>query len=290
MNIWLEEHMRLLCNVFCTLLAAYAGLALYVYLFQESQVYFPELPSRRVEATPASVGLEFETVGLATEDGESLAGWFVPAPDPRGTVLYFHGNGGNIGHRVEIIRDFHELGFNVLIFDYRGYGESSGSPGEEGTYRDAMAAWRFLTETRRMPPQSIVFFGESLGGAVAAWLAERQLPGALVLYATFTSVPDMARKLYPILPVSILVRMGYDTRATLARVSCPVLIMHSSEDEIVPYAHGETLYATAPGEKALVTLRGGHNDALFVSRERYRGAVREFLQQHFTPAAKAQAR
>ncbi len=282
--------MRLLCNVFCTLLAAYAGLALYVYLFQESQVYFPELPSRRIEATPANIGLAFDAVRLATEDGESLTGWFVPAPNPRGTVLYFHGNGGNIGHRVEIIRDFHDLGFNVLIFDYRGYGESSGSPSEEGTYRDAMAAWRHLTEARRIPAQSIVFFGESLGGAVAAWLAERHMPGALVFYATFTSVPDMARKLYPILPVGMLVRLSYDTRSALARVTCPVLIMHSSEDEIVPYSQGETLYASVPGKKELVTLQGGHNDALFVSRERYRSAVRAFLHEHFTAAGKEQER
>lgn len=274
--------MRLTWIVLCTLLAAYAGLALYVYLFQERLVYFPELPSRRVDATPASIGLAFEPVGLVTEDGETLAGWFVPAPSPRGTVLYFHGNGGNIGHRVEIVRDFHELGLNVLIFDYRGYGESSGSPGEQGTYRDAMAAWRHLTETRHIPAASIVLFGESLGGAVAAWLAEHHTPGALVLYAAFTSVADMARTLYPILPARLVIRLGYDTRAALASVACPVLIMHSSEDEIVPYAQGEILHATAPGQKSLVTLRGGHNDALFVSRDLYRRALGDFLQENLT--------
>lgn len=278
--------MRLLWSVLCILLVAYAGLALYVYFFQERLVYFPELPSRRVDATPASVDLAFETVVLATEDGETLAGWFIPAPSPSGTVLYLHGNGGNIGHRVEIIRDFHDLGLNVLIFDYRGYGESSGSPGEQGTYRDAMSAWRHLTETRHIPAASIVFFGESLGGAVAAWLAERHPPGALVLYATFTSVADMARTLYPILPVRPIVRLVYDTRAALARVASPVLIMHSSEDEIVPYSQGETLYATAPGRKELVTLRGGHNDALFVSRDRYRRALGDFLQGKLTAATR----
>lgn len=270
--------MRLLWTILGTLLAAYAGLALYVYFFQERLVYFPELPSRRVDATPASVGLVFEAVSISTEDGETLAGWFIPAPGERGTVLYLHGNGGNIGHRVEMIRNFHDLGLNVLIFDYRGYGESSGSPGEEGTYRDATAAWRHLTESRRIPATSIVFFGESLGGAVAAWLAERHQPGALVLYATFTSVADMARALYPFLPARLIARLDYDTRAALARVTCPVLIMHSSEDEIVPYAQGEILHATAPGQKSLVTLRGSHNDALFVSRDRYQRALADFLQ------------
>lgn len=271
--------MRLLWIVLGTLAAAYAGLALYVYFFQERLVYFPELPSRRVEVTPASVGLAFEPVTLATEDGEILAGWFVPAPSPRGTVLYLHGNGGNIGHRVEVVRDFHELGLGVLIFDYRGYGASSGSPGEEGTYRDAVAAWRHLTETRRIPAASIVLFGESLGGAIAAWLAERHAPGAVVLYAAFSSIADMARALYPFLPARLVARLGYDTRAALPHVACPVLIMHSSEDEIVPYAQGERLFAAAPGRKKLVALRGGHNDALFVSRDVYRRALRDFLQE-----------
>lgn len=277
--------MRQLWIVLFTLSAAYAGLALYVYFFQERLVYFPELPSRRVDSTPASVGLGFEAVSLATEDGETLAGWFVPAPRPRGTVLYIHGNGGNIGHRVEIIRDFHELGLNVLIFDYRGYGASSGTPSEQGTYRDALAAWRHLTETRRIPAASIVFFGESLGGAVAAWLAERHAPGALVLYAAFTSVADMARALYPVLPAGLVARLDYDTRAALARVACPVLILHSREDEIVPYAQGERLFATAPGKKTLVALRGGHNDALFVSRDVYRRALEDFLRGDFVGKA-----
>lgn len=280
--------MRLLWIVLFTLAAAYAGLALYVYLFQERLVYFPELPSRRVEVTPASVGLGFEAVSLATEDGETLAGWFVPAPSPRGTVLYIHGNGGNIGHRVEIIRDFYELGLNVLIFDYRGYGASSGTPGEQGTYRDALAAWRHLTEARRIPAAGIVLFGESLGGAVAAWLAERHAPGALVLYAAFTSVADMARALYPVLPAGLVARLRYDTRAALARVACPVLILHSREDEIVPYAQAERLFAAAPGKKTLVALRGGHNDALFVSRDVYRRAVEDLLRGDFAGQGKAE--
>jgi hypothetical protein len=145
-------------------------------------------------------------LALTTEDGEQLSGWFIPAREPRATLLYLHGNGGNIGHRLDPIAVFNRLGLGVLIIDYRGYGDSTGRPGEEGTYEDALAAWRHLTETRGIPPQRIVLFGESLGGAVAAWLAARERPAGLVLYASFTSVPDMAQALYPLLPARWLAR------------------------------------------------------------------------------------
>lgn len=270
--------MKLLSSVLIGGLAVYAGLAAYLYLFQASYIYFPDLPSRAVESTPADMGLAFETLKIPTEDGETLEGWHVPAHEARATLLYFHGNGGNIGHRVEIIEMFHRLGLNVLIVDYRGYGNSTGKPSEEGTARDAEAAWRHLVETRRLPAEEIVLYGESLGGAVAARLAQSHAPRALVLYAAFTSVPDMARELYPFLPTTLLARYRYDTRASLAALRCPLLILHSREDEIVPYRHGEELLAAAPVSKRLAGLRGGHNDALFVSRERFVRELEEFLQ------------
>ncbi len=270
--------MKLLSSVLIGGLAVYAGLAAYLYLFQANYIYFPELPGRRVESTPADMGLAFETLKIATEDGETLEGWYVPAHEARATLLYFHGNGGNIGHRVEIIEMFHHLGLNVLIADYRGYGNSTGQPSEEGTARDAEAAWRHLVETRRLPAEEIILYGESLGGAVAARLAQRHTPRALVLYAAFTSIPDMARHYYPYLPTALLARYRYDTRAALAALRCPLLILHSREDEIVPYRHGEELLAAAPGSKRLAGLRGGHNDALFVSRDRFIRELEAFLQ------------
>lgn len=259
-------------------LAVYIGLAAFIYLFQASYVYFPELPSRRVETTPSSAGLAFETLKIATEDGETLEGWYVPAREARATLLYFHGNGGNIGHRVELVEMFHRLGLSVLIVDYRGYGNSTGKPSETGTTRDAEAAWRYLVETRRVPAGEIVLYGESLGGAVAARLTQTHAPRALVLYAAFTSIPDMARHYYPYLPTTLLARYRYDTRAALTAVRCPLLVLHSREDEIVPYRHGEELLAAAQEPKKLVELRGGHNDAPFVSRERIMQAVEELLQ------------
>jgi len=273
------DPMYLLSRVIVTGLAVYAGLSLYLYVFQENYIYFPDLPSREVDASPTDAGLPFESLKIRTEDGEMLDGWFVPAPAGRGTLLYLHGNGGNIGHRVDIIRTFHSLGFGVLIFDYRGYGRSTGKPSEEGTYRDALAAWNYLTQERRIPAQHIVLFGESLGGSIAAWLAERHPPRALVIYAAFTSVPDMAKVLYPFLPTGLIARYRYDTRAALARVHSPLLILHSTEDEIIPYRHAQELLAIAPEPKKLVPLRGGHNDAIFVSGDIFEQALKEFLHQ-----------
>ena len=259
--------------------AVYLGLALYLYLFQAGYVYFPDLPSRQVVATPSDIGLSFDAVTLRTSDGETLAGWFIPAPAARGTLLYLHGNGGNIGHRLDQIEVFHRLGLNILIVDYRGYGASSGKPSEKGTYRDALAAWNWLTQQKRIAPERIVLFGESLGGSVAAWLAARHTPAGLVIYASFTSVPEMAQALYPMFPAAWLARYRYDTRAALSKVNCPVLIMHSPEDEIIPFSHGQALFDAARGPKRLVELRGGHNDALWVSREIYTREIGAFLQQ-----------
>jgi fermentation-respiration switch protein FrsA (DUF1100 family) len=274
--------MRWLATFFGWGLALYAGLALYLYAFQERYVYFPELPSREVEATPADIGLAFEAIKLRTTDGETLDGWFIPADrtrGARGTLLYLHGNGGNIGHRLDTIAVFHGLGLNVLIFDYRGYGASSGKPSEQGTYQDAQAAWNFLTQQKDIQPAQIVLFGESLGGSIAAWLAARQRPAALIIYASFTSVPDMAQQLYPVFPARWLARYRYETRNSLGNVQCPVLIMHSPQDEIIPFSHGQALFAAAHEPKQFLELRGGHNDALLVSRDVYAQGVGAFLEQ-----------
>lgn len=274
-----EETVRLLAAVLGSGVAVYLGLALYLYVFQGHYVYFPDLPSRQVAATPADVGLAFEAVRLSTSDGETLAGWFIPAPTARGTLLYLHGNGGNIGHRLDPITVFHRLGLNIFIIDYRGYGDSTGKPSEEGTYQDALAAWKYLTQQERIMPERIVLFGESLGGSIATWLAARHTPAGLVIYASFTSVPELAQELYPMFPASWLVRYRYDTRAALDRVNCPVLIMHSSEDEMIPFSHGQALLGAAHQPKRFVELRGAHNDALLVSREVYALEVEEFLRQ-----------
>lgn len=258
------------------LAAAYAGLALLLFLFQSRLVYYPET-ERRIAVTPDRIGLPFEDIHLTTSDGVALHGWFVPAPQSRGTVLFFHGNAGNISHRLDSVQMFHRLGYSTFIIDYRGYGNSSGTPSEQGTYRDAEAAWSYLFEQRHIPSCRIVLFGESMGGAIAAWLASREKPAALVIASSFTSVPDLAQQIYPYLPVRWLARIRYDTREYLKAVAAPVLVAHSPQDEIISYEHGQALFAAANPPKQFLELAGGHNDGFIFMREEWVGALRDFL-------------
>jgi fermentation-respiration switch protein FrsA (DUF1100 family) len=275
--------MRMIVHVLLILAAAYGGFALLVYIFQSRMVFYPEV-EREVSATPASVNLPFEDLHLQTSDGVDLHGWYIPAAQPRGTVLFLHGNAGNISHRLDSLEMFHRLGYNTLIFDYRGYGNSGGRPDEQGTYRDAEAAWRYLTEQRHVPECRIVLFGESLGGAIAAWLAARQKPAALVIASSFTSVPDLGQQLYPYLPIRLLARMRYDTRAYLRSVSAPVLIAHSPQDDIIPFAQGQALFAAAHPPKRFLELAGGHNNGFIFMREDWVKALGDFLGEHMGKA------
>lgn len=270
---------RVITSLLVILLGVFLGLSLFLYLFQERYVYFPD---RKLVSTPAQIHLPYEEVHLQTQDRVQLHGWFVPAPDARLTLLFLHGNAGNISHRLESLQVFHELGLNVFIFDYRGYGDSTGTPSEQGTYRDASAAWRYLTKTRTIPASRIVLFGRSLGGAVAVWLAGRTRPAALILESTFTSIRDMAARFYPYLPTSLLIRIRYPCIDRIGALHLPVLIVHSADDEIIPYASARRLYDAAPGPKALLTIHGGHNDGFLTSGSQYRRGLADFLQRYVT--------
>ncbi|MCE9639217.1 MAG: alpha/beta hydrolase, partial [Betaproteobacteria bacterium] len=241
-------------------------------------IYFPQV-ERELTATPRAAGLDFEDVALHTADGVKLHGWWVPARDARGTVLLMHGNAGNISHRLGYLTMFSRLGYSVLIFDYRGYGKSGGSPGEEGTYLDAEAAWQHLTEARKLKSQDIVLVGESLGGGVATWLAFKYPPRALVLASTFTSVPDMGAQIYPWLPVRLLARIVYDNIARIREIKVPVMIAHSRGDDIIPFAHGQALFAAAREPKQFLELAGGHNEGFLFARDEWIAAVGAFLDR-----------
>lgn len=268
---------RMLWTILVAFAISYAAVLVLAFVFQSRLVYFPQV-GRAVEATPLAFGLEFETHEIPTEDGERLRAWWVPARDARGTVLILHGNAGNISHRVGYLRMLHRLGYASLIVDYRGYGESSGSPSEAGTYRDAEAAWRWLV-SRGIQPKDVVILGESLGGAVAAWLAVRVTPRALVLASSFTSVPDLGAQVYPFLPVRLLSRFSYDTLGALRRVTAPVLVAHSRDDDIVPYSHGRALFAAANEPKQFLEMHGGHNDGFLFMREEWVAELGAFLHR-----------
>jgi uncharacterized protein len=264
-----------------TAVAVYVFFVAFLYLTQDRMFFFP---TSELVTTPDRHGLAYEDVWLTAEDGVQLHGWFVPAPRARATLLFFHGNGGNISHRIDSLRIFHELGLSVLVLSYRGYGRSEGRPGEAGIRRDADAAWRYLREEQGVAASRLVIFGRSLGAAVAADLAARTDPGAVVLESPFTSAADLGAELYPWLPVRHLIRHEYEVLGRVGGIDAPILVVHSRDDEIVPFAHGRRIADAAAAP--LLELRGGHNDAFLRSRAEYLQGLREFLAPLF-PADEA---
>ena len=269
MNFW--------ANILLMAVFGYAFMVAFLYFYQNHLLFLPNLPSRNVEMSPSAVGLAYESVDLVTSDNIHLDGWFIPSPEKRGVILFCHGNAGNISHRLDSLLLFHRLGFSTLIFDYRGYGRSKGHPSEAGTYLDIKAAWQYLTRERSIAPSYIILFGRSLGAAVAVHQAVMHTPGALIVESCFTSVPDMAAELYSFLPVRWLSRLDYNVQQQLQRVSCPVLVVHSRDDEIIPFRHGRALYAAAKEPKQFLELRGGHNDAFLLAGRTYTQKLDGFL-------------
>lgn len=275
-----RRRMTTLLAIAGFLLALYAGVALFLWVAQPRLVYYPGFPTRELVRTPAEAGLDYQDVRLQADDDTALHGWYVPGPGTEApVVLFLHGNAGNIGERLDTLRLLHDAGAATLIIDYRGYGRSEGRPDEAGTYRDADAAWRWLTRTRGLARGDIVVFGRSLGGPIAARLAARTRPAGLVLESTFTSLPDLAADHYPWMPTRLLTRYRYDTRAYLADVTCPVLVIHGRDDELVPFAHAERLAAVRPPVVELVALDGGHDGAFLVSGPFYRDTLAAFLRR-----------
>ena len=260
-------------------IGVYTALNLYVYYMQSNLIYFPNMPGRELIATPEDIGLYYQDVEFVTDDDIKLHGWFIPNQNADKTLLFFHGNAGNISHRLESIDIFNRLGLNVFIIDYRGYGLSEGKITEKGSYRDAEAAWNYLVNTRGIKEGQIILFGRSLGASIAAWLASKKRPSSLVIESGFTSVPSMGQRLYPFLPVRWLTHFKYDTMRYVQSVSCPVLVAHSKDDEIIPYDEGRKLYDSANSPKHFLEMRGGHNDGFMVSGKRYIDGLRDFIDQ-----------
>jgi fermentation-respiration switch protein FrsA (DUF1100 family) len=255
----------------------YLLFAAVIFAFQSRLIYFP---AKELDASPHDLGLRYEAITVTASDGVELFGWFVPAQEERAVVLYCHGNAGNISSRLWTIQLYNKLHLSTFIFDYRGFGHSGGSPSEEGTHADALAAWKYLVDVRKIPPERIVVAGESLGGAVAARLAAECRPGALILSSTFTSLQEVASELYPFLPIKWMLRFRYPTSAYLRSVKCPVLIVHSREDELIPYSHGRDLYAQAPAPKELLEIKGGHNTNGVVSADACMVGIGEFVAKY----------
>ena len=245
--------------------------------------YFVFFPERELVRTPGDAGVEYEDAFFTTSDGVRLHGWFVPSQGDT-TLVWFHGNAGNISHRLEnllILR--RSLGLDIFIFDYRGYGMSEGSPSEKGMYRDAEAALEYVS-SRSTPggDRRLVLFGRSLGAAVAVEMATRHEVDAVVLESPFTSVRRMAGRAYPFLPSALLtapLRSRFDSLSKIGRVHSPLLVLHGDMDDIVPFEEGRTLYAAANEPKRFYTIKGAsHNDTYVLGGTAYFDTLKAFIE------------
>jgi len=271
--------MTTLWKIFKTGIIAYAAINIFVYFMQSSLIFYPNIAGRGLVATPENIGLPYENVELMTKDNIKLHGWFIPNPNARGTVLFFHGNAGNISHRLASIEIFHRLQLNVFIIDYRGYGQSAGNPTEKGTYKDAQAAWNYLIDTRGINDKQIIIFGRSLGASIASWLASKHTAGALIIESGFSSIPAMGQRLYPFLPIRWLANFQYNTKQHVKNISYPILVAHSRQDDIIPYDEGREIFMAATQPKVFLEMRGGHNDGFVVSGSDYINGLDMFISE-----------
>lgn len=271
--------MARLGRVLLTILVSLVFLSVLAVKFEERLIFFP---SRELEVTPSALGLRHEELTLVTADDERLHAWFLPSPiqpaGPRYTVLVCHGNAGNISHRLDRTLLMHaNLATDVLLFDYRGFGNSSGRPGEEGTYEDVRAAYRYLVGERGVDEQRIILFGESLGAAVALQLALEVDAAALVLEAPFTSIRDMARAAYPFVPNG-WVKTRYASIEKIPALRMPLLVLHGTNDRTVPFTQGQSLFGAAPEPKRFFPIQGaGHSDTFIIGAGEYWQTWKDFL-------------
>ncbi|HNW90734.1 MAG TPA: alpha/beta hydrolase [Bacteroidales bacterium] len=251
----------------------YLLVCVFVYLFQKHIVFNPQKG-----ATPPPEDLNIKELWITTEDGQKLHSWWMPADSAKYTVLFFHGNAGNISRGEKRMRLFREMGCNALAVDYRGYGISSGKiEKEEDIYTDSRAAWDYLIRELGISDENIIIWGWSMGGAVAVDLAQHKKCHALVMESTFFSLYDMAGKFYRLLPMKWLMRLDFTSGEKLANIGVPVLFSHSKTDETVPYIHGVRLYEKFYGTKKFIEITGDHNHGIFDSQEKFLPEAKQFL-------------
>lgn len=257
-------------------ISTYAGVCLLISFLQAKLIYFP---SRGYASTPEDVGLTYEQIQITTSDGIKIIGWYVPHPNAQASILFFHGNAGNMSDRLFDLKQFHLAGYNTLMIDYRGYGESDGKPTEQGTYLDAQAAWKYLTEDRKVSPDHIILFGRSLGGAVAIDLATHHPPAALIVESSFTSLTDIGKIHYPLLPVRWVLRYRYESINKVSQINCPKLFIHGREDRLIPFENGKALFEAASKPKTFLETPGEHNTAGYAYAPEYTVQMIEFIRQ-----------
>ena len=251
----------------------YGGLCLLIFLFQ-TKLIFPSSPLMNLD--PGAYGWTFDEVKRDVQ-GETTYGWFVPLENARGVALFSHGNAGNLSGRLESIALLRSLGFSVLAYDYGGYGYSTGSSSEKRCYADIRSMWDYLIKEKKIPPAQILLFGRSLGGAVNADLAKDVTPAATILESTFRSAREMGKETIPYIPLAWVIRHHFATQDKVADIDSPLLIVHSRDDDIIPFLHGQQLFEKATQPKTFLEISGDHNYGFVASKEIYLKGWNDFL-------------
>lgn len=272
----LLKTMKTMLNTLLLLIAVAITFSMLMYFQQPGMIFYPV---KGISSTPEDWGMIYQDVFLDTPDDIKLHGWYIPSPSAVKTVLFFHGNAGNISHRAESIKIFHKAGVNVFILDYRGYGRSEGKPTENGLYIDADTAWRYLVELKKVEPENIIIFGRSLGGAIAIKLASSVTAGKLIVESTFSSSKDMARAMFPLLSYILFIRFDFDNVETIKKVRYPVMVLHSPGDEIIPFTQGEKVFKAANDPKTFYSLSGDHNNGFYLSQPAYERVIGQFIRK-----------
>ena len=260
-------------RVVVMVVVAFAGFYVFFYFAQTSVVFHSE---RELRGDPGDKGWDFEEVRLDV-GGETTHGWFVPLAGARGVVLFCHGNGGNISNRLGEVVFFRELGFSVMLYDYGGYGKSTGRPSEKRVYADGLAVWEYLVEERGLSPERIVIWGRSFGGGAACDLGARVAPGAVVLESTFLSKVEAGKDQAGWIPWGLLLRYRFSNASKVGRIGAPLLVIHSRDDTLFPLRHGRGLYRRAGEPKTFLEVRGDHHDVGRVSARMMLAGASEFF-------------
>ena len=251
----------------------FAGLIVY---YGQTYLIFPA--TRAIYRNPGSPPFNWAYEDVFVQvDEYTTHGWFIPLDNARGTVLFSHGNAGNIADRLESIQLLRSMGFSVLAYDYGGYGLSSGQPSEQRVYKDAEAMWDYLVDKRKISPNKIILFGRSLGGAATAYLAERTVPAAVVLESTFMSIPDVVKDMPAGFLLSKMMRHRFPNITRIAGIRSPLMVIHSPDDTLIPFKHGKALFDNAPEPKYFFQISGDHNDGFVLSKDGYIQGWTDFI-------------
>ena len=271
--------LKMLVWIPVALITIYIILLFYIY-FNQTKIMFH--PTREFAVLPDQYNLQYEDVSIVLDNSITIHGWYFPSKDLSNnkTVLFCHGNAGNISNRLETAQYLVNLGASVLIFDYRGYGKSTGIPTEEGLYADAEACYNWLLQTKKKQPTDIVLFGRSLGGAVAVELASRVQVSGLIVESSFTSAIDVGKRMFPIFPIRSLIKYSFNSHSKISKLSLPILITHSPDDDLIPYDMGEKLFKAANEPRQFIQLSGGHNSLEYFENIEYKNALKFIIFGH----------